>query len=450
MDLRQTHPGKYTVSDISLLIPDPTKPGEYIFEKNIRSGVNELIIYEDLYSNTVTGEVLILDGWNLPEGVPIRGHEFLRVVLKDEYPIERNEVIFIFSVVGLTDRVLANEREQHYSLKLYSTETVMNAQAKISRAYHDTVDNIVHSIWLDYLSFPSADPFHNPLIADPTVGKIKVVIPNWNPFRAINYLAQMALGHDTRRPGFLFFQTLDRNFHFQSYSELWRQAHPGATADVPKEFHYTHKPANIKKSSLATDEEIRSANNIIDSYVILPSFDTIRLLRTGALGSQLFSIDRTYKKIVKNDLDFFDYYKKGSTDHWRHLEQTIVDGRATALYDSSINESQHVAIRSNSSYIHDGVENYGIEQWWGQNLIEHGQFDALRLSFQTFGNTDLHVGMPVHLNIPSPQAQRHDKVLDEYLTGKWCVTAIKHVFAEDVHKMQVEVAKDSVKEPWVR
>ena len=60
-----------------------------------------------------------------------------------------------------------------------------------------------------------------PFLVEPTRYKSEIVIPNWNPFKAISFLASKAVSanHDAKGANFVFYQTL-QGFRFISIETL--------------------------------------------------------------------------------------------------------------------------------------------------------------------------------------------------------------------------------------
>ena len=83
-----------------------------------------------------------------------------------------------------------------------------------------------------------------------------------------------------------------------------------------------------------------------------------------------------------------------------------------------------------------------------------GIYDGINILLMVSGNSALRVGMTANVYLPSPETTDKDKksdaVDDKFLSGKYMVTAIQHIFTRIEEKiaynMKVEVSKDGLEE----
>ena len=123
-----------------------------------------------------------------------------------------------------------------FSYKFYfvSEEMITNMKTKVQKAYPTTmsfgaaypqmsspsssdeitIDQITRSLFYDCFigAKKPADqsPTSKNFLVEPTTGTVSYVIPNWNPFQALNFLAGRAVSANYRASGsnFVFYETL--------------------------------------------------------------------------------------------------------------------------------------------------------------------------------------------------------------------------------------------------
>ena len=148
--------------------------------------LEELNIYEDIFSNHMTGHITLQDAFNIPYKLPIVGEETIDCAIR----LEGDDGKFIIDppllhVHELSDRFLQTNQSQRFSLDLVSEQYMSNQHARVSKSYSSgvwTADEIVSDIWSNYL-----DDGHGDLFVENTK-PIDCIIPNWRPHDAFNWL----------------------------------------------------------------------------------------------------------------------------------------------------------------------------------------------------------------------------------------------------------------------
>lgn len=416
-----TFPGKYKIHDCSVIIPniDNSLDSRVV---DIRNLVKEVNIYQDMYSNFMTADLLIDDPYNLVENIPLAGQEYFRFVWSDQFPIEKEPFETIFNIVAITARGLTAERNQRYALKLVSTEAVRDVQTKISKSFEGRISDIIAKIYTDYLETGKT------LYTDETKNQTRVVIPRWSPLKAINFLTQRAVDYQYLKGGFVFFEDLF-GFNFFSLNQA-------VTKEPVRAFRYT--PANISKNT--RQDQLKNDLERIDSYTVLRSYDTLDQTQRGHLGSTVFWANPTYKEWGTDKLTQKEMYEQ--VPHLeRHKDNT---GKTTNPYRVYTDPDSKYVINYAGSLYQDGIEGDFFEQWYQSDLINQGQFNTLKLGMKVVADSYLKVTDVIEVEIPSTLATVPEKSLDKYLSGKYMVTALRHTFTAEKHDMTLEVSKDSL------
>lgn len=412
-----TYSGKYKIHECAIIIPPANEAGvaETIDIKNI---LTTLTIYEDLFSNYLTGDVVIEDPHNLLAKMPIIGQEYLKLTYTDEYPETSPKIDIFFNIVGINGRTLVGERNQVYQLRLASLEAIKNNNTTISKSFKGNTSDVAFKIFKDYL-----DSGKN-MSTDASRNEVKFVAADWTPFQTINWLAQRSVDRFENKGGFLFFETRF-GFNFSSIHQMVQQPSMG---------HYVFTPANLAATKKGTRRII--------NYSVLSSFDTLEKMQDGSLGSTVHSVDYTSKTYKTHKTDYKTYYLRSP-----HLENTHDKyGKPTWMYPAPINPENREVTLSQSSWIYDNVESNFVDQWYSSYLMSIRQFETQRMSIEIEPDFDLSVGDVIDVTIPDAIATTASRDEDKLLSGKYLITAIRRTFRLDHEIMVLEISKDSFKE----
>ena len=113
-------------------------------------------IYEDLFGDSVTIDLVLNDSINLPYKAPILGEEYLNFTVSSKsvtgdtkQRVELNPGPMY--VVSITDRHLTKDRQQLYILHFTSEQDIVNSNTTVSRSFRGkTISTIVNTLLNDY------------------------------------------------------------------------------------------------------------------------------------------------------------------------------------------------------------------------------------------------------------------------------------------------------------
>jgi hypothetical protein len=195
---------------------------------------SEINFYEDIDNPTVTGDITIADAVGILEGVPILGEETLEVSFSTAGSLDNNIIINRFRIHRVDPPIKSNENFRSIKLHFVSDLVMKNIQVEVQKSFKGssdtpkTISDIVRSIYYDSFCNDSKD---NPnyettkkeFKVEPTIGIYSVHIPNWTPFKAIQYLASKAQSssNDANGAHFVFYETL-KGYRFVSIETLMK------------------------------------------------------------------------------------------------------------------------------------------------------------------------------------------------------------------------------------
>ena len=259
------HAGEYDLTDLKLY----TGSGEVL---NLSLMYQSLDIYENMFSNGLTGALIIVDTNNIVMNAPITGQEFLSFKIitptLDNVPIDFTE--HVMAVYKIDARV-AERGNEVIQLHFCSPELLRNSRTRLSKSYDGNISDIVSNILTDNKSTNTKKE----LFIEQTLGNKKIVSPNKNPYSLIRDLTTDAIG-ENGSPHFVFFENLD-GIHFRTLDSLYAIGSTG-------EFIASDRGSiDFQEGGVTNIKE--DLKRVLD-YEIASNNDTKRNIKSGLFGSK--------------------------------------------------------------------------------------------------------------------------------------------------------------------
>jgi hypothetical protein len=464
-----------------VIIDDITLKSYNGFEMSLKGLFQNFILYEDIFSNYMTGSITIVDSMNLVKNFPIIGAETLRISYftpnyldgaEDHKPVTLNFRTFKVSKYIET----AQESALMVTIEFMSEQGIKSMQTKVSKAYTNmSVADMIRSIYEEYLASDNTDysdvysaitsgaatgilspvpggtilgaataglyAYRNreekiPLRTfTPTFDLRSYVIPYWSPLYAINWLCHRARSEtDTRKCDFVFYENSE-GFHFTSLSDLKEMG------KLPNRYHhYTNYPEGFrnKESERMLATEMR---NVI--FAKIQDFsDKAKQQALGMLASSIYTHDLTTKKWTLDTFSYDDQFDSNMALNKNPIMPRGKNNYSTAPY-------AHMKMYPNSSFttktgitVHDPNETVLKRQ----SLLN--QMNSMNMVVEVWGDTTVKVGSVVkYTPVVKEFNKKIDKWEDDYLKGFYLITAIRHVITDREHKMTMTLSRDSFAEP---
>jgi len=415
-------PGEILIEELSLI----TTNGKSV---SLLDYLIELNIYESIFSNVISGEIILSDSANLIRYFPITGEEYLSVRLitpgfndEKKYKIEK-----IFRVFTVEDRVLARDQNtQIYKLKLISPEAIVYSYAMLYSPFKGNITKIVQDLFNNNLKigkdltiFTGAD------------NNVKFVSNGWSPFKCINWLAKKTIPSDGKACNFLFWEST-KSFYFGSLETLFQNGN--SIGD------YRYAATGV---SVGTDD-IQEKMTLITQLSVENGLDYIVGLDSGYFASKLISLNLYNKKQEVTEYDHVEQYS-----NYKHSTQY----NPSPLFSKNSvtrNINSHVRVYPKYPNLHTGVKkNYNerMGEIYGNRLSNMKELDNLKLNIIIHGRTDVEAGQFINVKFPDMEPPSEmdiakDKIDPRY-SGRYLITAINHKINLLNHSMSMEVIKDS-------
>ncbi len=396
-------------------------------------GLVEMNVFEDLFSSTMTGNILVGDTNNLINMLPITGFEYL--VLGFRKSSDDASFSKVFRVYKVESRKKENLQTEVYLINFCSEEVIVDRSTLVSKTYTgQSISKIVQDIGKKYLKIPS-DKMPTDHVKE-TFGSHNLIIPNWHPFDTIRYLSNIATSTKYPSSSFVFYETYD-GFYFTTIEELM-------TADPIQ--NVTVSPRNLGFESNPQESDIEMSFESAFEYEINTDFDVLNSIRSGMYASKLITVDPLRQRIQQTTLDLTSFF-----DKTKHLNENPCVSSLTTRSGKPLNKLPDAFLRVYPTTLgHDKLKSEyhenQVEKWLLQRTMALANLNANKFNITLPGNFKLQVGKVLDIFFPALEmADKTEKPLDELHSGKYLITAIRHAFNKYQHSSYLEVARDSSK-----
>ena len=453
-----------------------TSSGQII---NVATNIVEINFYEDIFSSSITGDLVLIDTLNLVTNGPIIGQEQLQLrVTTPGFKDNDSKINFVDEVlmihkVGL--RAPVSNTAQLYKLSFISKEALTNERITVSKSFEGTYADLV----VDMLSSELKSTKN--VFVEKTLNSKRLIIPNIHPFDVIRRASTQSVSETNFSPTFVFYETRS-GYHFRTLESLMQKK-------VINEYYYGKPNISSDKSAPSayagfsgiTSAQVESTASHINEGKIAKDYKRIRryniasnsdlLLNTksGMLSSHLIVHDSYNKEINTYDFNYFDtfhnakhigYFDGGkanplySESHADEDENRVTDFPharthfvSSAIKDTTTGTSASHEINGNFSFASSKME-----EWYLQRQSRFMQISSgLALNCEIAGITSMEVGDTVDIRLPIMGAKTKKK--DSYDTvykGKFLIKSLRHLFniGNKIHTTFMVVVKDSSNEEF--
>lgn len=362
---------------------------------NITSLVTELSIYSDIFSNVLTGEVLVGDGLGGIDQMGIKGRERLTVELfrGDKVHIEE------FFVYSITDRIAINNTSEVYKIHFASVEAVLNENTRVYQALTGTNSQSVKTIFDSYIGSKKS------LTIEPTVGNFKSVMPSWTPFQAINWYCGRSTSQESKGNYFLFYENHE-GFHFKAIETMVKQDAIVTLRHEPTQGHaHVKDPFNIRE------------------YEVIQNTDTLKGFQEN--NTTLWTNDLVRKKIVKKRFE--------SNEDPNGFELDMKSRRD--VYGSM------VMIRPETKHRHTQTQTYQYDAIQNKMYQMRNLFDT-RMKALLLGDGRIDAGQVVEVRMNQRRVNtKDDKREDQSISGRHLITGVRQIYKPQDFHLSIETVK---------
>lgn len=404
----------------------------------------ELSYYEDIYNCSVSGTLVLSEAYGAIRKNALTGGELLTISFVNATggePIQK-----VFNVFSISDRDfdIGNNYET-YILNFCTEDLMISEKYRMSKSY---TNKYIHDIAKDILD--NKLKTGTSLDIENTYGSYDIIITNKKFFHAVNFLAMYALPQsDSSKADMLFFEN-NEGYKFKSLQTLYKQN---------SVYEYSYNPKNVNPSSIGLSRFESQRKNIL-VLEVLKNFDTLEGVSKGSFMNRTIVVDPLSRKRDYKDFSYENY--KSSLNNNKVLEgnaSQYIDRFGKRLWDSppenfnpgamKLMVTNNSIARNNEQYI-KGKDNavtkdFFVEKYLPTRLAQLSLSNYTKIKIVVPGNSDILAGTTLDINILSSDYSNIDESRknDQYLSGKYLVTAVRHIINPSRYTTVVELAKDS-------
>jgi len=368
----------------------------------ITSLVSEFNVYASIIDPTIVGELLIIDGQNLLSGMPVQGGDIIKLTVEITGEI-REYKLQIAQIKNISDL----ETQRMYVFQCVSIFFFESFHQKFSQSFKGPLSETALTIFKKY-----TDEKYG--IWEGSKGSETVIIPNWNPIKALTWLAARSESLE-QAVRFRFFQDTKGKFNFMPIEK----ALTNYKDNPPFEFVYRGNKSGIG-SATQTDEDFHAIKNLNFNP---SSYDLGKALREGYLKARSYGINITNKTQTIIDYDYFAEFD--SKDY-------LNDFPSYYKKDFNVGKIKMDLITSSG-------KQKSISDLRRTTVTDYNQMVQITI----FGNSEIDIGQVVDLDIPNPDpANKSDQ--DKLWSGKYYVIGKRDLYTGDNCNMVLDCAKESM------
>lgn len=407
MNLR---PGQCDIKNIS--ITDHKKSvvvnKEYASAK-ILEFVDTIDITESIFSSHIIADVTFNDGGNFKERFNISGDEEFII----EFQGYGSDVTLKYKLrVVEMSAVIPNSnlRSKVFKIRLASKELLIDSAHAIAKSYAAGTRTILEDIIRKHLSSKKK------LFIEDTKDPQKMVIPYLSPFQAIDFVRQRSVSAKYKSSTFLFFETSEQ-YNFATIEGLLER---GSKSELQKFMQQEDVSQNVKGSqSSVTDME---SFRLFSNYTVKDLFNLNNYFKLGGMQTTVSQYDFTSKKYTSKLFQnkpssklFYEFSNAKNPDITNTLFNEYSKYNTKPLLIPFQKYKDTTTVTNN--YVYDTI----AERVCYANLFTHE-----KTYVDIPGNTRIHAGTIIELEIPKYNGQNSKKGKNTMDSGKYIVTSVRH------------------------
>jgi hypothetical protein len=393
--------GQYELNYLSII-----KNDELEKEFDIMAAMKDMTIYESIYTNTISGNVTIVDSTNFIKEYSIGNRETIKISYNTagvDTPTS-----YVGTVYKVSKPFRMSDHASGYTLYFMSEESFISNRRKQFSGHKEEISNIVQKLYDGTTRLK--DP--KPLRLTKTRNIEHYVFTGDTTFEAINMIGSQAVS-DANDNGYVFYEDMDK-FNFVPIEELYQQ-------DPTVEYYYKNA-GNFDDVSKKHEETF----NAFQDIEIMDGNSYTQSVLDGEYGSAWGKFS-----IYEKNLHVYNYDVGSKFDETKSLGKSPYIGNhdKNAVYSDKL----YIGYASNESTYFEPYVNGRMVKLRASNYV---------VSAGVFGDSTTRVGIVCKANIPTWCANLGGK----NVSGKYLVAEIKHIFTQKLYTQRFKLIKDAFEE----
>lgn len=392
-------PGDLSISDIVIKATNGT-------EMNISPQVVEVNIFENLFVNSLTAKLVVVDAIGLIGNLPITGFESVTFTLNNPDTKSKTIDFFVYKVEPRT-------ASDVYVLNLISYEAILDQTTSFSSSFSGKISNIVKTVFKRFFGGRGKT-----IELHETDNATKAICPFWTPFQFINWLANRSFPVGGRAPTYFFFETLS-GFYFKPLDAMFK-SEPLT--------EYIFRPKNIPFKNNPMFEKMIT---IVD-FKVLESATSLELISNGAFGSQIYVKDVNENSFTKKQYKYSD-------SSFPRLNENAIKPSIDSFGSNLESPNNTKVIGTCGQPFSDTSDVNNFDRWVLERKAVVELLNAKRVEIYVHGHISMEVGKTVEILIPNTES-----TIDRFISGKYLIVGLNHIINNQAkHMMSMELVSES-------
>ena len=398
---------------------------------DLTSLFQEFNIYQDLgleenVSPSLTANVLIKEGWDILDTMPILGGEEVVISFKSPAATDYTALSFRVSRVGRVADESNSSAKKAFWLHLVTTDAYKDSMLRKSVGLQGSYSDMAAKI---FEMLESRTKFED---IDPTYGiQERFATPLWPVLKSIDYMARRS--YDEIFMPFVFYEDFT-GYHFKSLTTLFNQGNQTMTAEEKQE-------AALEKKFFRDPQDAPLLQN--------NNFNSERFMRTIIKAEKKLARDQfmaNYHDVLAVDERVYDFRTKTVTPTSRVYTEWFAETAHLDPYPLFSDEFN----RENVRYLEaqpDGAEQVD----YAKRVIKFSLASTV-MRLLLVGDNRLNVGQVYYIEDLSNRPKQNENLaeLSKLSSGHYIITKIRHKISRLTNDYQcvAEIAKDSMIEKF--
>ncbi|CAD5240678.1 hypothetical protein NJHLHPIG_00202 [Klebsiella phage vB_KqM-Bilbo] len=394
---------------------------------DLTSLFQEFNIYQDLgleenVSPSLTANVLIKEGWDILDTMPILGGEEVVISFKSPAATDYTALSFRVSRVGRVADESNSSAKKAFWLHLVTTDAYKDSMLRKSVGLQGSYSDMAAKI---FEMLESRTKFED---IDPTYGiQERFATPLWPVLKSIDYMARRS--YDEIFMPFVFYEDFT-GYHFKSLTTLFNQGNQTMTAEEKQE-------AALEKKFFRDPQDAPLLQN--------NNFNSERFMRTIIKAEKKLARDQfmaNYHDVLAVDERVYDFRTKTVTPTSRVYTEWFAETAHLDPYPLFSDEFN----RENVRYLEaqpDGAEQVD----YAKRVIKFSLASTV-MRLLLVGDNRLNVGQVYYIEDLSNRPKQNENLaeLSKLSSGHYIITKIRHKISRLTNDYQcvAEIAKDSM------
>jgi hypothetical protein len=185
------------------------------------------------------------------------------------------------------------------------------------------------------------------------------------------------------------------------------------------------------------------------NYEITKPFDALNEINSGTIANKLISIDPLTRTVKTTNFDYEKYKSQGTTLNKNGVQDTLrnrLGKKENESYEGVLKVSIGNAGQRNFSYIkqaEDGVaQDIFVETYIPNRTAQISLANFTTIKATIPGDPGITAGRTIQFDLLTLKPG-NERDLDKFYSGKYLVTAVRHIIQQGAYQTVIEICKDS-------